>query len=63
LRSVLTAALIANCAAALSQGRTPDFGRALMANLGLQGRVMWIDATANLDRITTIEGVRDIVAH
>ncbi len=24
---------------------------------------MWVDATANIDRITTIEGVRDIVAH
>ncbi len=41
----------------------PDFGRALTANLGLQGRVMWVDATANIDRIMTIEGVRDIVTH
>lgn len=49
--------------AASPQGRTPDFGRALTANLGMQGRMMWIDATANIDRITTIEGVRDIVAH
>ena len=46
-----------------AQGRTPDFGRALTANLGFQGRVMWIDATANIDRITNSEGVRDIVAH
>lgn len=47
----------------LAQGRTPDFGRALTANLGLQGRVMWIDASANIDRITTLEGVQDIIAH
>jgi uncharacterized lipoprotein YddW (UPF0748 family) len=58
---LVAAALVPSIAGA--QGRTPDFGRALTANLGLQGRVMWIDATANIDRITTLEGVRDIVAH
>ncbi len=42
--------------------RTPDFARTLTLNLGMQGRVMWIDASANIDRITTLEGVRDIVA-
>jgi uncharacterized lipoprotein YddW (UPF0748 family) len=44
------------------QTRTPDFARSLSINLGLQGRVMWIEATANLDRIMTREGVQDIVA-
>jgi uncharacterized lipoprotein YddW (UPF0748 family) len=38
------------------------FARLQSAYLGLQGRLMWIDATANLDRITTREGIEDIVA-
>ena len=42
-------------------GRVYDFSRLLDLSLGLQGRAMWVDATANLDRTTTIEGVRDIV--
>lgn len=42
-------------------GRVYDFARLLDLSLGLQGRAMWIDATANLDRTTTLEGVRDIV--
>jgi uncharacterized lipoprotein YddW (UPF0748 family) len=58
---LVAAAVIPSIAGA--QGRTPDFARALTANLGLQGRVMWIDGSANIDRITNIEGVRDIVAH
>src|SRR5579862_336461 len=40
-----------------------DFARALTTDIGLQGRVMWIDATANIDRIMTREGVEDVVAH
>jgi uncharacterized lipoprotein YddW (UPF0748 family) len=43
--------------------RSPEFARTLTTNLGMQGRVMWIDATANIDRVCTIEGVRDVVAH
>ncbi len=39
-----------------------DFARLQSAYLGLQGRLMWIDATANLERITTREGIQDIVA-
>jgi len=48
--------------AARAQTRSPDFARALSANLGLQGRVMWVDATANLERLKTRAGVADIVA-
>jgi uncharacterized lipoprotein YddW (UPF0748 family) len=47
---------------AYGQNRSPYFAKALATNLGLQGRVMWVDATANIDRITTREGVNDIVA-
>lgn len=46
---------------ACAQNRSPDMARALSANLNLQGRVMWVDATANIERIKTREGVRDIV--
>jgi len=49
-------------AGARATAGVPSFARALSAYLGQQGRVMWVDATANLDRITTAEGVRDIVA-
>ena len=42
--------------------KSPDLSRCLFADIDMQGRVLWVDATANLDRITTIEGVRDIVA-
>ncbi|MEP6754709.1 MAG: hypothetical protein ABJA67_04340, partial [Chthonomonadales bacterium] len=56
--------------AAFSFGNRPtlaqnaqSIGRTLTNNLGLQGRIMWVDATANIDRVTNIEGVRDIVAH
>src|SRR5437588_9119568 len=47
---------------ACAQVRPPEIARALTIDLGLQGRVMWIDGTANIARITNIEGVRDIVA-
>ncbi len=30
--------------------------------MGLQGRVLWMDATANIDTLKTRQGVRDIVA-
>lgn len=46
-----------------SRDRTPDFARTLTLNLGQQARVMWVDATANIDRIKTPEGVHDIVEH
>ncbi len=60
---VVSVALSLFSAHCLGQGRTPEFARTLTNNLGLQGRIMWVDATANIDRITTIEGVRDVVAH
>lgn len=57
-----------------AQGRQPDVARSISAVLGAEGRVMWIDGTANLTRkvivsgkeqevdyTTTAEGVRDIV--
>lgn len=47
---------------ASAQSRSLDFARAVALYFGLQGRVMWVDATANLSRITTPEGVRDIVS-
>src|SRR5216684_4503943 len=49
------------CAAA--QFRAPGIAHSLASDLSLQGRVMWIDGSANIDRITTREGVNDIVAH
>lgn len=54
--------LAAATGAARGQGRVYDFARSLSLNTGLQGRLLWVDATANLDRIMTPEGVRDIVA-
>src|SRR5579871_1003186 len=54
--------LLAHSAARAGVG-VPDFARALTTDIGLQGRVMWIDATANIDRIMTREGVEDVVAH
>lgn len=65
MRNLLAAlALFAACpVACTSQSRSPEFARTLTTNLGLQGRVMWIDATANIDRVCTIEGVRDVVEH
>ncbi len=54
---------VASTTPAIAQGRTPDFSRSLTINLGFQGRVLWVDATANLDKITNTEGVRNLVAH
>lgn len=48
---------------AAAQNRTPDFARTLTNSLNLQGRIMWVDATANIERLKTREGVNDIVAH
>lgn len=42
--------------------RAPPFARTLFYYAGLQGRVLWVDGTANLDRITNHAGVADIVA-
>lgn len=53
--------LAAATGVARGQGRVYDFARSLSLNTGLQGRLLWVDATANLDRIMTPEGVRDIV--
>lgn len=44
-----------------AQARLPEIARALTILNGYQGRVMWVDATANIDRITNIDGIRDIV--
>jgi len=54
--------LAATCAFASPADRAPSFGRSLYYYTGLQGRVLWVDGTANLDRITTRQGVADIVA-
>lgn len=48
---------------AMSQTRMPDFSHDLNTDLALQGRVMWVDGTANIDRITNLDGIRDLVAH
>jgi len=42
--------------------RWRDFARSLNPFIGLQGRLLWVDATANIERITTREGIADIVA-
>jgi uncharacterized lipoprotein YddW (UPF0748 family) len=62
----LSALALASTLAALplasgAQSRPTLVAKAVTINLGMQGRVMWIDGSANIDRITTIEGVRDIV--
>ncbi len=48
-------------ATASGQSRSPDIARQITLNLGLQGRVMWVDGSANIARITSREGVKDIV--
>ncbi len=53
--------VLGSTASAGPDGRVYDFARLLDLSLGLQGRAMWVDATANLGRTTSIEGVRDIV--
>jgi len=60
-RALLAGAFLAAAAPASAQSKIPDFARSVSANLGLQGRVLWVDATANLDRVTTPEGVADLV--
>lgn len=59
---VLVFFLLLSAPGAKAQARWRDFARSLNPFIGLQGRVLWVDATANLDRITTREGVADIVA-
>src|SRR2546426_12602078 len=65
---LFNAALLSLAAIAFSSGfaaaqfRSPAFVHNLAADLGLQGRIMWVDGSANIDRITTREGVNDIVA-
>lgn len=58
----LAPALVAVAAPSLAQNGMPVFGRVLTIQSGLQGRVMWVDGTANLVRTATPEGIRDIVA-
>lgn len=61
---ILTALLLsggARTGLAAPADHSPPFSRALYFYAGLQGRVLWVDATANIDRITTREGVVDIV--
>ncbi len=47
----------------MAQSRGPNFVHTLSADLSVQGRIIWIDGSANIDRFTTREGVNDIVAH
>ena len=44
-----------------AQTRSPDLFKPLVSALGLQGRVMWVDGSANIARTTTREGVKDLV--
>jgi uncharacterized lipoprotein YddW (UPF0748 family) len=59
---VVLAAFFLSSTIAFTQARSPDFARTLSTDMSLKGRIMWIDGSANIDRITNIEGVRDIVA-
>lgn len=62
LATAMVAALPANAILRVPADRSPSFARALYYYTGLQARVLWVDATANLDRITTRDGISDIVA-
>jgi len=44
-----------------AQSRVPPVGQVITADLGLEGRVLWVDGAANLDRTTNLAGVQDIV--
>jgi uncharacterized lipoprotein YddW (UPF0748 family) len=55
--------LLAASVCTSAQVRSPNFAHALATDLSLRGRVMWVDGSANIDRITTREGVQDIVFH
>jgi uncharacterized lipoprotein YddW (UPF0748 family) len=57
------AALLVTTANCYAQGGTREFARTLSGNLGLQGRIMWVDATANIDRVMDRKNIQDIVAH
>ncbi|MGC8667947.1 MAG: alpha amylase family protein [Chthonomonadales bacterium] len=43
------------------QPNVPPVGRTITTDLGLEGRVLWVDGAANLDRTTNLAGVQDIV--
>lgn len=62
VRSFMLAAVFGTAMPADAQERSPDIARALTTNLAQQGRIMWVDGSANIARTTSLEGVRDIVA-
>src|ERR1041385_9042470 len=48
-----TVAILISPKLSSAQLRSPAFVHNLAADLGLQGRIMWVDGSANIDRITT----------
>src|SRR5687768_14875838 len=49
-------------AQALVPAATPEgVGQALVRHAGLEGRVLWMDGTANIGRLSTREGVANIM--
>ena len=62
LRAVVAIAALTFLPGSLpAQNRQPELLRPLITALNLEGRVMWVDGSANIARITTREGVRDLV--
>ncbi len=58
----LVAGLVIPTISAAQTDHSPPFGRTLAYYARLQPRILWVDATANLSRITNRAGVADIVA-
>lgn len=59
--SLIAGALSAAPPAASAQPKMPPIGWTLTTDLGLEGRILWVDGAANLDRTTNLAGVQDIV--
>lgn len=63
LAAFVMLALTVSPACGAQTDRAPSFARALMYYARLQPRILWVDATANLPRITDRSGVARMVAH
>jgi len=66
LRSLLAAACVLAPSGAAAQAFVPPaspdgVGRAIVRHAGLEGRVLWMDGTANVGRLSTREGVAAIM--
>lgn len=58
-KAALAAALLIflHCPLTARSQRAPELARSLSLSLGAQGRLMWVDGTANLTRTVTVNGV------